>query len=126
MSPPHPPPPEGSGLYRGFDLTSGQILPDGGKILCSNPPVNNGFLSPKQLHTSKQVIKAVFTTQSQGICSMGQYGANISGQIRPRMSGGGGVVGQHIDRCIIMSVRIIYHRIQYQHWQVDSIAPSLY
>ncbi len=64
--PTHPPPREGSGLYGGFYHTPGQIPPGGGGF-CVQIPQSTGGFEPqaKQLHTSKQVIKAVFTTQSQ-------------------------------------------------------------
>ncbi len=105
MCRPTPPPSEGSGLYGGFDLTPGQIPPDGGRILCSNPPVNRGFLSPKQLHTSKQVIKAVFTTQSQVKSpSMGPTFQVKLESNSPVCPGGGGVVGQHIDTVNVLII----------------------
>ena len=95
------PPREGSGLHGGFDLTSGQIPPDGGRILCSNPPVNRGFLSPKQLHTSKQVIKESLLRKARFKSpSMGPTFQVKLDQIPPYVPGGRGVVGQHIDRCI--------------------------
>ncbi len=88
---PHSPPREESGLYGGFDLTSGQIPPDGGRILCSNPPVNRGFLSPKQLHTSKQVIKESLLSKARFKSpSMGPTFQVKLDQIPPYVRGGGG------------------------------------
>ena len=77
---PTPPPPPGRGRAYMGDLTL--------------PQVKFPLTHQKTGH------KRVFTMQSQ--VQIPQYGANISGQIRSNspVCPGGGVVGQHVDRCI--------------------------
>ncbi len=88
-----PPPQEGSGLYGGFDLTSGQIPPDGGGF-CVQIPQYRGFLSPKQLHTSKQVIKESLLRKARFKSpSMGPTFQVKLDQIPPVCTGGGGGSG---------------------------------
>ena len=66
MCRPAPPTPPGRDQAYMGDFTIPQVkFPLVGEDSVFKSPSQQGVLSPKQLHTSKQVIKAVFTTQSQ-------------------------------------------------------------